>query len=165
MPPPSTDLEISDLYFDLRYNYSPPFPGFQYGFLYGTESRERRTVAVPINHGVGKLTSINQLRVHSWVPNTSGSGNVVNMAVGRVKVTRLMAMPLEYAYTIIYVPPTTAASTPVNTCPVLKDEPEWHGNILVVKHGKKKVVINVDPEDGRLVDLMIRTHIRYGLLV
>ncbi|KAJ7153793.1 hypothetical protein C8R46DRAFT_897569, partial [Mycena filopes] len=128
-----------------------------YGYLYATGSKKRRTVAVPFNYGVGKLSSVNDLHVHVWVPNTSDVPHVVDMAVGRVNVASLPGsrVPLEFAYYIIYVPQSSGFPVPPNECRSLRSNRVWNGNILVLKQGKRKAVINVEKEDAFLVDALV----------
>jgi hypothetical protein len=79
------------------------------------------------------------------------------MGVGRILVDKFpnTLIPLEFSYTIIFVPSTYALPGSVNKCPVFRCEKEWHGNILVVKHGKRKPVINMEAEDASLVDNIV----------
>jgi hypothetical protein len=49
--------------------------------------------------------------------------------------------------------------TDTNTCRSLRSKLEWHGNILVVKHGKRKPIINVDREDAFLVDSIVTAYV------
>ncbi|KAJ7033613.1 hypothetical protein C8F04DRAFT_1184053 [Mycena alexandri] len=153
---PSTDSEVTEVYMNVR-RREPVFPGFAYGFLYATHGRARRTVAVPYNYGVSKLRTINDLHVHIWVPNTSPVPHVVDMAVGRQRVTTCPGslVRLEFAYSVIYVPPTSASECAVNQCSSLRAATEWKGNILVLKHGKRKPVINMEAEDAFLVDTIV----------
>ncbi|KAJ7844554.1 hypothetical protein B0H13DRAFT_2364147 [Mycena leptocephala] len=153
---PCNDAEITNVYMAVR-RMQPAYPGFAYGYLYATGSNRRRTVAVPYNYGVGKITSINDLFVHVWVPKPVPSSSVIDMGVGRILVDKFpnTRIPLEFAYTIIFVPSTYTLPGSVNKCPVFRCEKEWHGNILVVKHGKRKPVINMDAEDASLVDNIV----------
>ncbi|KAJ7657397.1 hypothetical protein DFH06DRAFT_1131885 [Mycena polygramma] len=143
---PHTDDEVTNVYMNVR-RQKPTFPGFAYGFLYATGSTKRRTVAVPYNFGVTKLESANDFEV---------SASVVDMGVGRIQVDNLpnTDTALEFSYSIIYVPPSSPGNVRVarNRCPALRTDVDWRGNILVVKHGKRKAIINVEPEDASLVD-------------
>ncbi|KAJ7779037.1 hypothetical protein B0H16DRAFT_1711382 [Mycena metata] len=155
---PATDEEITHAFMAVR-RVEPRFPNFAYGFLYATQSSRRRTVAIPYNYGVAKLESANDLFVHAWVPRPTTSSNVVNMAAGRVLVGSFpqSSVSLNHSYSIIYVPPTQLVSSGVNSCPAIRSSTPWIGNILVVKHGKRKAVINVDKEDATLVDMLQST--------
>ncbi|KAJ7663746.1 hypothetical protein DFH06DRAFT_1128132 [Mycena polygramma] len=158
MSVPATDEQVSTLYMEVR-RKSPAYPGFAYGFIYATGSSKRRTVAIPYNYGVDKLSSINDLFVHAWVPCVIASSSVIDMSVGRIFVDKLPNTDtvLEFPFSIIYVPPTSPGNTrvPRNKCAALRSDVEWRGNILVVKHGKRKPVINVEPEDASLVDTIV----------
>ncbi|KAJ7177014.1 hypothetical protein C8R46DRAFT_1213575 [Mycena filopes] len=156
MPVPATDTEVTDLYMNIR-RREPRFPGFAYGFLYATGSRQRRTVAVPYNYGVLKLVSTNDLHVHAWVPNTSMGHHMVDKSVGRILVSTLPGsnVPLEFQYSIIYVPPNALPPFPSNACRSIRGSTQWHGNVLVLKHGKRKAVINMEKEDAFLVDSIL----------
>ncbi|KAJ7130745.1 hypothetical protein C8R43DRAFT_1133835 [Mycena crocata] len=155
--PPATDSQITNIFMAVR-RREPAFPGFKYGFLYGTSATKRRSVAVPINYGVGRLTSENQLFVSVWVPNPALMGNVVDMDVGKFTVT---AYPpnsdntLPFAYSIFYVPPGRSLTGARNTCPHITAGADWVDNILVIKHGKRDAVINVVDEDAMLVDSIV----------
>ncbi|KAJ7017935.1 hypothetical protein C8F04DRAFT_1199716 [Mycena alexandri] len=156
MTVPSTDEEVTLVYMAVR-RREPRFPNFAYGFLYATGSSRRRTVAIPYNYGVTKLESINDLFVHAWVPRPTVSSNVIDMGAGRVFVDRLpqSSLAFNHPYSIIYVPPTQPTTGIVNTCNSLRALNAWTGNILVVKHGKRKPVINVEKEDSLLVDMLV----------
>ncbi|KAJ7699761.1 hypothetical protein B0H16DRAFT_1749282 [Mycena metata] len=153
---PATDSEVTNVFMTVR-RMEPRFPNFAYGFLYATEGSRRRTVAIPYNYGVDKLVSINDLFVHAWVPRPSPSSNVVNMATGRVMVDRLpdSELAFNHSYSIIYVPPVQNVTSGLNSCPALRSTSAWTGNILVVKHGKRKPIINVEKEDSLLVDMIV----------
>ncbi|KAJ7036748.1 hypothetical protein C8F04DRAFT_1257628 [Mycena alexandri] len=135
---PATDSEVTQVFMAVR-RREPKFPNFAYGFLYATGSTRRRTVAIPYNYGVDKLQSINDLYVHVWVPKSTASSNIVDMNVGRVLANSL---------------PNTLVSVLI---PAVPSGPRrsGRGNILVVKHGKRKPVINVEKEDSTLVDLLV----------
>ncbi|KAJ7601310.1 hypothetical protein DFH06DRAFT_1353400 [Mycena polygramma] len=164
---PHTDDEVTTVYMNVR-RQKPAFPGFAYGFLYATGSTKRRSVAVPYNFGVTKLESVNDLYVHLWVPCAVQSSSVIDMSIGRVLVTKLpnTDTPLEFTYSIIYVPPASPGNLRVtrNNCPALRSDVEWRGNILVVKHGKRKAIINVEPEDASLVDSIVNAYLDGHLL-
>ncbi|KAJ7026059.1 hypothetical protein C8F04DRAFT_1268530 [Mycena alexandri] len=160
MVAPATDEEVTHVYMAVR-RVEPRFPNFAYGFLYATASPRRRTVAIPYNYGVTKLQSVNDLYVHVWVPLASVSSNVVDMAAGRVQVDRLpqSSVPFEHSYSIIYVPPSQPIASSVNSCRSLRSAVQWRGNILVVKHGKRKPVINMDGDDAVLVDMLVSDYL------
>ncbi|KAJ7025252.1 hypothetical protein C8F04DRAFT_1269373 [Mycena alexandri] len=145
----------------------PKFPNFAYGFLYATGSIRRRTVAIPYNYGVEKLQSVNDLFVHAWVPRPTAASNIVDMDVGRVLAKSMpnTLVSLAHSYSIIYVPPGGPVVHNVNTCGSLRATKDWGGNILVLKHGKRKPVINVEKEDASLVDLLVSAYIDYDLLL
>ncbi|KAJ7024240.1 hypothetical protein C8F04DRAFT_1192657 [Mycena alexandri] len=92
-----------------------------------------------------------------WVPRPTVSSNVIDMGAGRVFVDRLpqSSLAFNHPYSIIYVPPTQPTTSSVNTCNSLRALNPWTGNILVVKHGKRKPVINVEKEDSLLVDMLV----------
>lgn len=79
------------------------------------------------------------------------------MGIGRILVDKFpnTRIPLEFSYTIIFVPSTYTLPGSVNKCPVFRCEKQWYGNILVVKHGKRKPVINMEAEDASLVDNIV----------
>ncbi|KAJ7156445.1 hypothetical protein C8R43DRAFT_1125643 [Mycena crocata] len=143
------------------------FPGCCYGFLYATQSIKRRRVAVPYNYGVDKLTSVNDLFVHVWVPRPTSSRSLVDLSVGRLTLNHFPGtdVPLEFSYSIIYVPPSSPVNSEANVCSILRGPDEWRGNVLVVKHGKRKAVINMEREDTFLVDNLVNACINLGLLV
>ncbi|KAJ7019074.1 hypothetical protein C8F04DRAFT_1276716 [Mycena alexandri] len=159
---PATDNEVTHVFMTIR-RLEPSFPGFAYGFLYATGSRRRRTVAVPYNHGVEKLQSVNDLFVHAWVPKPTPSSNIVDMSVGRVVAKSMpnTLVLLAHTYYIVYVPPGGQGVHSINACGSLRATQEWAGNILVLKHGKRKPIINVDKEDSSLVDLLVSAYIDY----
>ncbi|KAJ7911251.1 hypothetical protein B0H13DRAFT_2328464 [Mycena leptocephala] len=163
---PSTDNEVTELYMRVR-RREPKYPGFAYGYLYATRSRKRRIVAVPYNYGVTKLTSVNDLYVHVWVPNSSRASHIVDMGVGHLLVTTLprSLVPLEFSYSIFYVPPGRGHPIPPNNCGSIRSDQAWDGNILIVKRGKRKAVINMEREDAFLVDNIVSVCIDNGLLV
>jgi hypothetical protein len=132
------------------------FPGFAYGYVYGTDSQKRRTIAIPYNYGVTKLESVNDLYVHAWVPVT-GPANVADMSVGHliVKTMPNSCVPLKFQYSIFYVPQEEGREDYVNGCCALLTKKPWRGNILVVKRGKRKAAINMEREDAFLVDTLV----------
>jgi hypothetical protein len=79
------------------------------------------------------------------------------MAVGRALVTRFpgSGVPLEFAYSIIYVPRDSPVASGENRCGSIRSDSKWSGNILVLKHGKRKPVINMEREDAYLVDNIV----------
>ncbi|KAJ6560614.1 hypothetical protein DFH09DRAFT_1364769 [Mycena vulgaris] len=161
MAVPSTDDQITNVYLGLRAR-EPHFPGFAYGYLYATASTKRRVVAVPYNFGVKRITSVNDLFTHVWVPSQAAPRNVVDLAIGRVLVTHFPAdstTPLEFPYTIFFRPRNTVFPGQKNACGSIRAAADWYENVLVVKHGKRKAVINVDREDAMLVDAIVNTFI------
>ncbi|KAJ6454559.1 hypothetical protein C8R47DRAFT_1083067 [Mycena vitilis] len=143
MSVPATDEQVSTLYMEVR----------------------RKS---PLQTSHDKLSSINDLFVHAWVPCVVASSNVIDMSVGRIFVDKLPNTDtvLEFPFSIIYVPPTSPGNTrvPRNKCAALRSDVEWRGNILVVKHGKRKPVINVEPEDASLVDTIVNAYLDEELL-
>ncbi|KAJ7819541.1 hypothetical protein B0H13DRAFT_1921717 [Mycena leptocephala] len=89
------------------------------------------------------------------------SSSVIDMGIGRILVDKFpnTRIPLEFSYTIIFVPSTYTLPGSVNKCPVFRCEKQWYGNILVVKHGKRKPVINMEAEDASLVDNIVNATI------
>ncbi|KAJ7748834.1 hypothetical protein DFH07DRAFT_962038 [Mycena maculata] len=165
---PKTDIETIERYYALRHLQVPAFPGFQYGFFYGTQCRSRRLVGVPIDHGVDRLMSINDLYTECWVPSNQAP-NIRNMNIGRLYVDTFplgSTLRLDYAYTIFYVPQRGISThVPLNTCPpILRANVPWYGNILVVRHGRRKPVINVDFMDAHLIELILASFIADGIL-
>ncbi|KAJ7488609.1 hypothetical protein B0H11DRAFT_2278519 [Mycena galericulata] len=156
---PETDAEASELNYILRFWQTPRFPAFQYGFFYGTQCRSRKVVAVPVDLGINRLNSVNDLVTECWVPSTQAP-NIRDMSLGRLRIDHFpyaSGFKLDYSYTVFYVPQTSVpAHIPLNRCPPIeRAQIPWYGNILVVRHGRRKPVINVDPMDARLVDLII----------
>jgi hypothetical protein len=129
--------------------------------VYATETAKRRIVAVPYNYGVTKLASVNDLFVHTWVPNTSRASNVVDMNIGHLLVTSLPGsrVPLEFAYSLFYVPRDRGFPVIRNGCGSIRGEHNWQGNILVVKRGKRKPAINMEREDAFLVDNIVSSYV------
>ncbi|KAJ7933878.1 hypothetical protein B0H13DRAFT_2306294 [Mycena leptocephala] len=166
MPIPSTDNEVTELYMRVR-RCEPKYPGFAYGYVYATRSSKRRVVAVPYNYGVTKLASVNDLYVHAWVPNCSRASHIVDMGEGHLLVSTLPGsiVPLEFSYSLFYVPRGRAEHLVDNKCGAIRSDTPWNGNILVVKHGKRKPVINMEREDAFLVDSIVSACIDNGLLV
>ncbi|KAJ7725231.1 hypothetical protein DFH07DRAFT_783065 [Mycena maculata] len=156
---PETDTEASELNYILRFCQTPRFPTFKYGFFYGTRCRSRKVVAVPVDLGIDRLNSVNDLVTECWVPSTQAP-NIRDMSLGRLRIDHFpyaSDFKLDYSYTVFYVPQTSVpAHIPVNRCPAIeRAQIPWYGNILVVRHGHRNPVINVDPMDARLVDLII----------
>ncbi|KAJ7162723.1 hypothetical protein C8R43DRAFT_1123394 [Mycena crocata] len=164
--PPATYDEVTEVYMSVR-RREPQFPGFCYGFLYATQCVKRRRVAIPYNYGVAKLASVNDLFVHVWVPRSTPSQSVVDRTVGRLILSHFpgTAVPLEFSYSIVYVSPSSSLPEQPNGCTILRGPDQWYGNILVVKHGKRKPAINMEREDTFLVDNLVNACINLGLLV
>ncbi|KAJ6460674.1 hypothetical protein C8R47DRAFT_1226174 [Mycena vitilis] len=164
MRTPSTDAEISTVYTALRQK-TPKFPAFATGYLYATNTPSRRTVSVPYNYGVTKIRSTNDLFVNSWIPVFSNSFNVADRSEGRLILTNFpgTSIPLEFSYTVFFVPRGSSGS--INLCGSLRCTSAWAGNILVVKCGKRKAVINMEKEDTYLVDNIVSACIDLGLFV
>ncbi|KAJ6554134.1 hypothetical protein B0H10DRAFT_2123487 [Mycena sp. CBHHK59/15] len=165
---PQTDAEASELYYELCLVRNPPFKSFQYGTFYGTGCRTRRVVAIPIDLGIDRLMSVDDLYTDCWVPSGQGP-NICDMSIGRLRVDNFpigSPLPLDYSYTIFYIPQTDLpAWIPLNTCPpVVRAGVPWYGNILVVRHGRRKAVVNIEDYDARLVDLIVASFILDGTL-
>ncbi|KAJ7884807.1 hypothetical protein B0H14DRAFT_3740885 [Mycena olivaceomarginata] len=82
------------------------------------------------------------------------------MSVGRVVVETVplgSTFQLPYAYTIFFVPQDALPlGTALNECPpIVRAGVPWYGNILVVRHGIRKPVRNMDHGDTRLVDTIV----------
>jgi hypothetical protein len=86
------------------------------------------------------------------------------MGVSRAFVSQFPGspVPLEFPYSIIYVPAAFPMVTANNECRSLRSRLKWGGNILVLKHGKRKPVINMEREDGYLVDLLVSAYVLYS---
>ncbi|KAJ7606483.1 hypothetical protein DFH06DRAFT_1348022 [Mycena polygramma] len=144
---PSTDAEVTQLYFKARHR-EPKFPGFAYGYLYATQSSRRRIVAVPYNYGTQKLTSVDELFVHLWVPNSAESPSVVDMSVGRIRVNTLPGSSVPWNLLIrSYTSPPLRLSSLVKT----------------IARRFRKPVINMEREDAYLVDSIVSACIEEGL--
>ncbi|KAJ7891176.1 hypothetical protein B0H13DRAFT_2340664 [Mycena leptocephala] len=156
MHPPSTDSEVSNVYMALK-AVTPKFPAFAYGFLYATLASSRRVVPVPYNYGVAKIESADDLFINAWIPYMSSTFHIVDRSVGCIHVTHFPGtkIPLEFCYTIFYVPRAARESRVVNQCLSLRANKRWFENVLVVKHGKRKAIINMDREDTFLVDNIV----------
>ncbi|KAJ7270195.1 hypothetical protein C8J57DRAFT_1303541 [Mycena rebaudengoi] len=162
MPVVSSDDDVTNLYWTLRES-QPPFPSFQYGYLYATNSEGRRNVAVPVHHDVARLSSLDDLITTLWVPRGTGR----TQEHRRVRVTEyppLSGLILEYPYTIIFVPPSRRPGGPINNNPDLRTSVRWYGNILVLKHGKRKAVVNMLESEGKFIDNIVACHIELGML-
>ncbi|KAJ7148133.1 hypothetical protein C8R43DRAFT_1129276 [Mycena crocata] len=161
---PATYDEVTEVYLSIR-RREPRFPGYCYGFLYASGCVRRRRVAVPYNYGVEKISSPNDLFVHVWVPRPTSSPCLVDRSIGRLTISHSPGtnVPLEFKYSIIYVPPTSPihGAGELNQCVELRGG-QWFGNILVVKHGKRKAVINMEQEDTFLVDNLVSACIEAG---
>ncbi|KAJ7290796.1 hypothetical protein C8J57DRAFT_1213435 [Mycena rebaudengoi] len=160
-PVPASDQLIAHVYHGLR-SRVPSFPSFQYGFLYGTNSTKRRVVGIPVRSS--KLKSFSDLAINAWVPFGAGRGV---KSPRRVKVAHYppsSRLLLKRAFTIIFVPQSRRSSQPLNNNGSLGNTRPWHGNILVIKHGKRKPFINVKECEGDLVDNIVSTwqHIHLG---
>lgn len=102
---------------------------------------------------------MDDLLTEHWVP-SSGAPNVRNMSIGRLKVDSFplgSTVKLPYSYTIFYVPQNALPpQTELNLCPpIVRAGVPWYGNILVMRHGTRKPVINMDRYDSRLVDVIV----------
>ncbi|KAJ6607075.1 hypothetical protein B0H10DRAFT_2228290 [Mycena sp. CBHHK59/15] len=64
---PQTEDDVVDLGFILK-TAVPAFPSFQYGYFYGTNCDSQRVVPVPMDYGVLKPASVNDLFTECWVP-------------------------------------------------------------------------------------------------
>ncbi|KAJ7436016.1 hypothetical protein B0H11DRAFT_1679510, partial [Mycena galericulata] len=118
-----------------------------WGFLYAVACQNRRSVSVPYKYGVDKVQSTNDLFTHAWVPHATPVHNIMDASVGRVHVTVLPggSTPLKFPYTIFYFPPGAYSATDSrNECRVLVSDNAVFENILVVKHGKRKAIINME---------------------
>ncbi|KAJ7648253.1 hypothetical protein DFH06DRAFT_1332489 [Mycena polygramma] len=165
MRAPATDDEVSTTDAALRQQV-PKFPEFASGFLYATQSSSRRMVAVPYNYGVTKIRSTNDLFINAWIPTSRANAHVVDRSIGRLLVTHFPGtlVPLEFAYTVFFVPPRSSVSSPDNNCGCLRSSNSWSGNVLVIKNGKRKAVINVEKDNALLVDSIVNAVIEGGLL-
>ncbi|KAK6967154.1 hypothetical protein R3P38DRAFT_2589370, partial [Favolaschia claudopus] len=136
------------------------YPGVQYALLYATHSSIRRTVRVPVNHGVDKLESIDDLLTELYVP-TTAPPNLRYTSRGRYRLDTFGGVQLPYSYSIFYAPQTDLPpNTPINECPPIKRTGiTWYGNILVMRHGTRKPVINVAEKDALLVDVILARHV------
>ncbi|KAK6984012.1 hypothetical protein R3P38DRAFT_2576929, partial [Favolaschia claudopus] len=137
------------------------YPGQQYGLLYATCSTTRRTVRVPHDYGVEKIESTDDVLTSIYVP-SNAPPNLKDTSRGRYRVDTFGGIKLPYAYTIFYAPQTDLPpNTLLNECPPVKQAGvPWYGNILVMRHGSRKAVINVKECDALLVDVIVA---RYGL--
>jgi hypothetical protein len=88
------------------------------------------------------------------------------MGVGHLLVTTLprSLVPLEFSYSIFYVPPGRGHPIPPNKCGSIRSDQAWDGNILVVKRGKRKAVINMEREDAFLVDNIVSVYVSMLIL-
>ncbi|KAK7016616.1 hypothetical protein R3P38DRAFT_2541929, partial [Favolaschia claudopus] len=123
------------------------YPGQQYGLLYATCSTMRRTVRVPHDYGVEKIESTDDVLTNIYVP-ANAPPNLRDTSRGRYRVDTFGGVKLPYAYSIFYAPVKNAGIP-------------WYGNILVMRYGIRKAVINLKECDALLVDVIVA---RYGLL-
>ncbi|KAJ7202263.1 hypothetical protein C8J57DRAFT_1260282 [Mycena rebaudengoi] len=151
-PVPASDQLIARGYHRLR-SHVPSFPLLQYGFLYGTNSTKRHIVGIPVRSS--KLKSFSDLAIKVWVP--FGAARSVK-APRRIKVAHYppsSRLLLKRTFTDIFVPQSRRPSQPFNNNGSLSNMRPWHGNILVIKHGKRKPFINVKECEGDLVDNIV----------
>lgn len=154
---------LASVIFDLIFEI---FCGFKYGFLYATQCKSRRVVPIPIDYGFDqhvRLSKVEDLFAECWVP-SSLPPNIGNSSIGRLHVTTFpldSGILLEFPYTVFYIPQNALPpQTLLNTCPcVVRAGTPWHGNILVVRHGKRDPVIGMDKWDGRLVDVIVARYV------
>ncbi|KAK6967139.1 hypothetical protein R3P38DRAFT_2589377 [Favolaschia claudopus] len=153
--PPETEDEIDEMTVSVSL-LVPKYPGVQYALLYATQSSIRRTVRVPVSYGVDKIESTDDILTELYIP-TTAPPNLRYTSRGRFRIEAFGGVPLPYAYTIFYAPQSDLPpNTNVNECPPVKRAGiTWYGNILVVRHGLRKAVINVAEKDALLVDVII----------
>ncbi|KAJ6623252.1 hypothetical protein B0H10DRAFT_2010641 [Mycena sp. CBHHK59/15] len=164
---PQTEDDVVDLGFILK-TAVPAFPSFQYGYFYGTNCDSRRVVSVPMDYGVLKPASVNDLFTECWVPSFQAP-NVHNMSIGRLTVDSFppgSTFKMPFVYTLFWVPQDTLPLQPRrNTCPaVLLAGVPWYCNILVVRHGTRKPIISMDRWDAHLVDIIVASFISTGVI-
>ncbi|KAJ7120673.1 hypothetical protein C8R43DRAFT_1136624 [Mycena crocata] len=155
LPVPATEAEISERYYALR-SVPQGFPGFAYALLYATDCSKRRVVAVPWKTGVSQVLSPNDLVLDAWLPRDTDTVRVHHFPGSNV--------PLEFQYTIVFVPRDFQDEDRVNTCKSLRSTKAWHDNVLVIKHGKRKAIIGMEREDSSLVDMIVSEFIQRRLL-
>jgi hypothetical protein len=122
--------------------------------LYATDSAERRNVAVPLRHGVERLTGIDDLIINMWIPRSLAQYSDCR----HVRVTEYppqSSLQLANDYTILFVPPSRRPGTPLNENPALRTSVPWFGNILVLKHGQRKPIINMLKSEGMFIDNIV----------
>ncbi|KAJ7825155.1 hypothetical protein B0H13DRAFT_2375083 [Mycena leptocephala] len=169
---PETASDIDRLSRFLKTQHRPIFCGFKYGFLYATQCKSRRVVPIPIDYGFDqhvRLSTVEDLFTECWVP-SSLPPNISNSSIGRLHVTTFplnSGILLEFPYTVFYIPQNALPpQTQVTTCPyVVRAGTPWHGNILVVRHGKRDLVIGMDKWDGRLVDVIVARLVKIGNMI
>ncbi|KAF7340751.1 hypothetical protein MSAN_02103500 [Mycena sanguinolenta] len=167
---PQWEGHIRDTSYALR-RIIPAFPGFRYGFLYGTQCKNRQVVCVPVSYGFRgdtRLCGVRDLCTEFWVPSVLPP-NIGNSTLGQLRVDHFpygSNVALEYSYTIFYVPQSSRPpETQINTCePVTRAGVPWFGNVLVVRHGKMNPVIGVEEADAHLVDVILQSLIMAGAL-
>jgi hypothetical protein len=77
------------------------------------------------------------------------------MSTGHITTLPGSRVPLKFAYSIFFVQEIDGHDEQVNSCLALKATKTWRGNILVVKRGSRKAVINMEREDAFLVDNIV----------
>ncbi|KAJ7237598.1 hypothetical protein C8J57DRAFT_1529147 [Mycena rebaudengoi] len=149
---PHTDDNVIELYLTAR-SLGPPSTSPQYGFLYATDSAARRNVAIPFQHPMNTPFSIEDLLLNIWVPHGVGRSEFHGVRVSEYSLgTGLL---LEHEFTIFFVPPSRHPTMPINHNRSLCTTVPWYGNVLVVKHGTCKPVINVIESEGKLIDNIV----------
>ncbi|KAJ7231244.1 hypothetical protein C8J57DRAFT_1251323 [Mycena rebaudengoi] len=156
MSVPRTDDDVNRQYLTVR-SLGPPITSFQYSYLYATDSGLCHNVAMPVRHNPhGPMTLV----IGFWVPR-----GVAHFAEHRrVRVSVGLGIILEHQFTIIFVPPSRRPGGPINRNSALCSAVTWYSNILVLKHGKHKAVVNMVDSEGKLVDNIVACYIALGLL-
>ncbi|KAJ7158196.1 hypothetical protein C8R43DRAFT_948513 [Mycena crocata] len=137
------DCGIQRSAYSLCYQFLPLTRRFRNGTLQFAIG-PRRVVAVPWKQSVTRVESISDIVITAWLPPHFASARVANFPGSSV--------PLDFQYTIVFVPRDRQDDDRPNTCKALRTGKPWHDNILVFKHGKRKAIIGMTSEDAFMVD-------------
>ncbi|KAJ7692072.1 hypothetical protein B0H17DRAFT_1200656 [Mycena rosella] len=158
-----------------------PFPRRQWGWLYpdGSSIKKRIWIKVPVigkrPDGTGLAYSIAHLDTTLWMDCGRESAqpyeDSADLAICIDKFPFDDHDNLDHFFTIIVTSQRTTGPVvhPVNDMinRMVPDLPRpWRGNVLVFKHGKRRMhpIINISPEDGTFVAVLIKRVPRDGLV-
>ncbi|KAJ7291901.1 hypothetical protein C8J57DRAFT_1492375 [Mycena rebaudengoi] len=146
---PSTRSEVVATYREIKQR-TPVYPSYQYG--------KRRTVAIPVRHGVTAIGSTDDLLFDDWFQVRGGCGVTLDHVYVDV-FPPFSNIHLETGYSIVYCVPEDDDSGSVNNNRGLVNRRMHKHNILVVRHGHRKPVVNMREAEAMLVDTIVSTYV------